>query len=507
MKSVVQEKSEEFALRIINLYQYLTGRETNREYVLSKQLLRSVTSIGDSAFYDCTRLTEINYNAKAVTDLTSSSDVFENAGTAGSGIKVTFGDGVEKIPAYLFYTSNGVCPNISNVSIGSSVTSIGKGAFEYCSSLTSVTIGNSVTSIGDRAFYNCTGLTEINYNAKAVTDLTSSSDVFYNAGTAGSGIKVTFGDGVEKIPAYLFYTSYGYPPNISNVSIGSNVTSIGYRAFYGCDGLTSVTIGNSVTSIGSYAFYGCDGLTKVTIPDSVTSIGYYAFYDCDGLTSVTIGNSVTSIGDYAFFDCDGLTKVTIPDSVISIGYSAFSYCRSLTSVTIPDSVTSIGYSAFSYCRSLTSVTIPDSVTSIGDYAFSNCTGLTEINYNAKAVTDLTSISHVFYNAGTAGSGIKVTFGDGVEKIPAYLFEDCSSLTSVTIGNSVTSIGNYAFSRCTGLTEINYNAKAVTDLTSSSDVFYEAGKAGSGIKVTFGEKVKKVPDYLFSTQYSSDFPYG
>ena len=150
-------------------------------------------------------------------------------------------------------------------------------------------------------------------------------------------------------------------------------------------------------------------IKSVTIGNSVTSIGDYAFYDCDGLTSVTIGNSVTSIGDYAFFDCDGLTKVTIPDSVISIGYSAFSYCRSLTSVTIPDSVTSIG-----------------------DYAFSNCTGLTEINYNAKAVTDLTSISHVFYNAGTAGSGIKVTFGDGVEKIPAYLFEDCSSLTSVTI---------------------------------------------------------------------------
>lgn len=46
MKSVVQEKSEEFALRIINLYQYLTGRETNREYVLSKHLLRSGTSIG-----------------------------------------------------------------------------------------------------------------------------------------------------------------------------------------------------------------------------------------------------------------------------------------------------------------------------------------------------------------------------------------------------------------------------------------------------------------------------
>ena len=46
MSSIVQEKSENYALRIINLYQYLVTREKNREYVLSKQLLRSGTSIG-----------------------------------------------------------------------------------------------------------------------------------------------------------------------------------------------------------------------------------------------------------------------------------------------------------------------------------------------------------------------------------------------------------------------------------------------------------------------------
>ena len=46
MSSIVQEKNEDFALRIINLCQYLVTREQNREYVLSKQLLRSGTSIG-----------------------------------------------------------------------------------------------------------------------------------------------------------------------------------------------------------------------------------------------------------------------------------------------------------------------------------------------------------------------------------------------------------------------------------------------------------------------------
>ena len=42
-KSIIQKKSFEFALKIIELYRQLVA---NKEYVLSKQLLRSGTSIG-----------------------------------------------------------------------------------------------------------------------------------------------------------------------------------------------------------------------------------------------------------------------------------------------------------------------------------------------------------------------------------------------------------------------------------------------------------------------------
>jgi four helix bundle protein len=43
-KSIIKEKSFVFSIRIIKLYQFLT--ETKKDYVLSKQLLRSGTSIG-----------------------------------------------------------------------------------------------------------------------------------------------------------------------------------------------------------------------------------------------------------------------------------------------------------------------------------------------------------------------------------------------------------------------------------------------------------------------------
>ena len=44
MGNVVVEKSFEFAVRIVKLYRHL--KEQKKEYVLSKQLLRSGTSIG-----------------------------------------------------------------------------------------------------------------------------------------------------------------------------------------------------------------------------------------------------------------------------------------------------------------------------------------------------------------------------------------------------------------------------------------------------------------------------
>jgi len=43
-KSVLKSKSYDFALRIINLYKYLV--ESKKEFILSKQLLKSGTAVG-----------------------------------------------------------------------------------------------------------------------------------------------------------------------------------------------------------------------------------------------------------------------------------------------------------------------------------------------------------------------------------------------------------------------------------------------------------------------------
>ncbi len=288
----------------------------------------SVTTIGSGAFSNCDKLTSVYIKNLAAwcTILFSNSNsnplnYAYNLYLNGKLVtELTISDGVRSIGDYAFYGYS----SLKSIIIPNNVTSIGNSAFRNCSNLTSLTIGNSVTSIGNYAFRDCSSLTSIHYNAEAVADLTSSSNIFYNAGIDGEGITVIFGDAVEKIPAYLFYVaSSSYRPNIIDVTIPNNVTSIGDSAFENCSSLTSIIIPDGVTSIGESAFEDCSNLTSVEIPDSVTSIESSTFYDCSSLTSVTIPDSVTSIGDHAFHGCSGLTSVIISDRATSIGDSAF----------------------------------------------------------------------------------------------------------------------------------------------------------------------------------------
>ena len=208
----------------------------------------SVTTIGNSAFSDCTGLTTVTWNARNVQDFQSTGGrPFSNCKNL---TEFVFGEEVEHIPDYLCYKLT----TLKNLVIGNSVTSIGEWAFHRCTSLTEVTIPNSVTTIGGLAFYSCTGL--------------------------------------------------------QKVTIGNSVKSIGDKAFYFCNGLTEVSIPNSVTSIGSGTFEDCTGLKTVTIGNSVKSIGSNAFSSCTSLTAITIPNSVTSIGDETFYNCRSLEHVT-----------------------------------------------------------------------------------------------------------------------------------------------------------------------------------------------------
>ena len=121
----------------------------------------SVTTIGSYAFYGCSGLTSIKVesgNEKYDSRNNCNAIIETSSNTLIAGCKNTIiPNSVTSIGESAFRD----CSGLTSVTIPNSVTSIGYEAFCDCSRLTSVTIPNSVTTIGSWAFYSCSGLTSV----------------------------------------------------------------------------------------------------------------------------------------------------------------------------------------------------------------------------------------------------------------------------------------------------------------------------------------------------------
>ena len=125
----------------------------------------SVTSIGNDAFYNCTALKDVHISdvaswCKIRFESYKSNPFCYARNLYLNGELVTdliIPDGVTSIGSSAFYN----CSSLTSVVIPEGVTSIGSSAFYNCSSLTSVTIPSSVTLIGSSAFMNCSNLVTV----------------------------------------------------------------------------------------------------------------------------------------------------------------------------------------------------------------------------------------------------------------------------------------------------------------------------------------------------------
>ena len=145
------------AMKNYNYYNNPSPASQKKDSTKKVVIEDGVTSIGNSAFENCSSLTDITI-PDSVTSIGNFAFRYCSSLTS-----ITIPDSVTSIGGYAF--SN--CESLTSITIPDSVTSIGYSTFSYCSSLTSITIPNSVTSIGKSAFEKCTNLQTISLSCKS----------------------------------------------------------------------------------------------------------------------------------------------------------------------------------------------------------------------------------------------------------------------------------------------------------------------------------------------------
>lgn len=289
------------------------------------------------------------------------------------------------------------------------VTEIGRRSFINNSALTSVTFPASITKVGYDAFRECSNLSKVeaaNLQSWCNIDFEidegaghgiSSNPLMYANHLFVNGNKIIdliIPDGITEIKDWVF----AYMTGLKSVKMPASVTTIGARAFLGCNSLYDIALSENLTTIGTGAFYQTnlqsivfpeslktidDGafsetpLVLVEIPDGVENMGKMVFKDCKELKTVVIGNGLKTIPERAFDHCSVLRSVTFGNSVEKIMECAFQ-CTDLREVMIPNSVTTIGDGAFISCASLETLELPSGLTSIGKYAFEGCSSLKKV---------------------------------------------------------------------------------------------------------------------------------
>jgi len=333
----------------------------------------TISTIGDSAFYNCKSLKYNEYdNAYYIGSLNNPYLVLIDA----KNRSISSCD-VNKNAKFIATAAFENCKQLVTIDIPNTLVSIGNGAFIGCYKLENITLPDDLHFLGYRAFDDCRSITEI-IIPDGVTKIGYES--FNNCWELEN---VVIGDRVTIIEEDAFRDC----GSLQILKLGSGLNTIEKNAFCNCDNLNSIYI-SDVSSWCQINFIGTDSnplcyqgrlyvgnklLSSIVIPDDVVSIPEYAFY-CQNLLSVTLPQTISSIGNYAFAGTN-ITEINIPSSVISIGNYAFAECENLKNISISDSVTSIGIGAFYYCTDLQRIILPQNLKVIQNKLFLGCSSL------------------------------------------------------------------------------------------------------------------------------------
>lgn len=424
------------------------GAFRNNDRIKVLNIGKNVEEIGDYAFAGMSALTTVNFE-DSTSALTLGKGVLQGTGSLGN---IVLPSRIREISEEMFRNSA-----IAVVTIGSSVTVIGKNAFTGCTGLREIIFaeGCNIETIPESAFENvAAGTITIPKSVKVIESRAfanvSASEIIFEEGS----VLTTIGEGA--------FTGSG----LVSISLPSSVTTLGKGVFKGAKKLTSVSIdGTALVNIPDETFSDCTKLKSFNVPNTINDIGYRAFYCCKGLASVTYevgGEGALTIGDQAFHLCSKLTTLALPSRTESIGESAY-YAVKVTEATFTDSeiggtdatsgLKHIGSRAFEL-SSLKTIELPEGLLTIGSYAFSQCKSLTSavipstvtnLDQKDSSGAQILGVGRFAFNSTTLTD---ITFRPmSGEKPEGYLgvtlrdtFSSCKKLTNIVLpANMVTAL--------------------------------------------------------------------
>ena len=257
--------------------------------LVSISIPASVETIEGGAFFRCTALQTVTFEKgsklKTIKNGSIWSGVFESC-TSLTTIEIPAS--VETIGYDAFFG----CSSLKTVTFekGSKLKTVETNVFIYCTSLTSIEIPASVEEIERYAFSGCTSLQTVTFEK-------------------GSKLKT------------IGYFAFINCTSLTTIEIPASVETIRGGAFSDCTSLKTVTFekGSQLLTVYGYyahgAFSDCTALTTVDMSacTQVTEIGYRAFYEDSKLQLFKIGTRTPpSCEDNAFWGINSYSVLKVP---------------------------------------------------------------------------------------------------------------------------------------------------------------------------------------------------
>ena len=460
-------------------------------------LPESLETIGNYAFEDNRSLKSVNIPAKVKT---IGVQAFYNCGLTDLVIP----EGVQTIDRYAFFNNS-----LQNLTLPSTITSIGNEAFRYNNNLQSITC-NAATppTLGDDAFYGST-IQEVKVPLASIAAYRKAYgwkdfSNYYGGEEIIDGVAYRIDDkGAYVQAAIMTESEICLAENVAFEGAQYPLYKIADNAFAGNGSITLVTVPATVETIGSNAF---DGVTypiikiKATTPPVLASklpmlsaivppasvkaykaANYWKDMtiigegknDIEVTTSATVDlteaimtqakitpASVTSIKVHGPLTNDDIINalntnmrscyaIDLSDAEIeALPDGAFNGKIGLLEITLPAGLKAIGNNAFNGCFALRNeVTIPAGVQTIGSYAFSGCRNA---KFNPALPETLTAIGdYAFQNCANLYA---VTLPASLQTIGDHAFE-ASNVQEAVLPAGLKTIGAYAFRHCSNITRV------------------------------------------------------